>query len=133
MKNFRARGGVRVLTFTSVLFLQATGLAAAQQTETFQFALIGDMPYTKLQAEEFPRVLDVLKRTDLAFVVHIGDMQDDPRGYYTDPSLSTLPCTDQNYQTMLDAFQNMPQPVIVTPGDNDWTDCHLVREPKFDV
>jgi hypothetical protein len=123
---------IRGVALAILLSLQAAQIATAQQSQTFQFALIGDMPYTSVQEQEFTRLLDVLNKTDLAFIVHIGDLQNDPRGYYPDPKIGSLPCIDQNYQAVYDAFQKMAHPVILTPGDNDWTDCQLVREPKFD-
>ena len=73
-----------------------------------------------------------LNTTDLAFVVHVGDFQNDPRGYYPNPAIGLLPCLDDNYKAMYDSFYSVRHPFILTPGDNDWTDCHLVREPKID-
>lgn len=102
------------------------------QDESFQFGLIGDMPYTYVQEQQYQRVLAALNTVDLAFVVHVGDTQNDPRGYYPNPSVGLLPCTDENYKTIFDSFQSIRHPFILTPGDNDWADCHLVREPKID-
>jgi hypothetical protein len=111
-------------------------VARAQQSQSknglFQFGLIGDMPYTTVQEQQYQRVLAALNATDLAFVVHVGDTQNDPRGYYPNPAIGSLPCTDRNYQAIYDSFQSIRHPVILTPGDNDWADCHLVREPKVD-
>ena len=108
----------------------------AQQLQSqdgpFQFGLIGDMPYTHVQEQQYQRVLAALNNADLAFVVHVGDTQNDPRGYYPNPSVGLLPCTDENYKTIFNSFQSIKHPVILTPGDNDWADCHLVREPKID-
>lgn len=108
----------------------------AQQSQSqdgpFQFGLIGDMPYTHVQEQQYQRVLAALNNADLAFVVHVGDTQNDPRGYYPNPSVGLLPCTDENYKTIFNSFQSIKHPVILTPGDNDWADCHLVREPKID-
>src|SRR6476620_4397864 len=100
--------------------------------EPFQFGLIGDMPYTYIQEQQYQRVLAALNTADLAFVVHVGDTQNDPRGYYPNPSVGLLPCTEENYKTIFESFQSIRHPFILTPGDNDWADCHLVREPKVD-
>src|SRR6476620_6343840 len=110
----------------------AQGQQPLPQNGPFQFGLIGDMPYTYVQEKEYQRVLAALNAADLAFVVHVGDTQNDPRGYYPNPSVGLLPCTDQNYKTIYDSFQSIRHPFILTPGDNDWADCHLVREPKVD-
>lgn len=115
------------------LSLASIGNATAQtQDRAFQFGLIGDMPYTTVQQQEYQRVLVALNKADLAFVVHVGDFQNDPRGYYPNPTIGSLPCRDENYKEIYDSFQSVRHPVILTPGDNDWTDCHLVRDSKVD-
>ena len=96
----------------------------------FQFGILGDIPYTKVQEQEYRRVLEALNRTDLAFVVHIGDFEQDARRY--DPALHSMPCVDENFKTILDSFQSSKHPFIFTPGDNDWTDCHFLQAPKID-
>ena len=88
------------------------------------------MPYTHVQEQQYQRVLAALNTVDLAFVVHVGDTQNDPRGYYPNPSVGLLPCTEENYKTIFNSFQSIRHPFILTPGDNDWADCHLVREPR---
>jgi hypothetical protein len=98
----------------------------------FQFGLIGDMPYMKTQEEQFQRVVAALNATELAFVVHVGDAQSSPGDYYPNPETGSLPCTDQKYEALYRSFQSVRHPFVLTPGDNDWTDCHLVREPKLD-
>ena len=110
----------------------AAGAQSQSQDRPFQFGLIGDMPYTYVQEQQYQRVLAALNNADLTFVVHVGDTQNDPRGYYPNPSVGLLPCTDENYKTIFNSFQSIRHPVILTPGDNDWADCHLVREPKID-
>jgi hypothetical protein len=102
------------------------------QDRPFQFGLIGDMPYTTVQQQEYQRVLVALNKADLAFVVHVGDFQNDPRGYYPNPAIGLLPCLDDNYKEIYDSFQSVRHPFILTPGDNDWADCFLVKDPKID-
>jgi len=117
----------------AALSLVAIGDASAQpQDGAFQFSLIGDMPYTTVQQQQYQRVLAALNKTDLAFVVHVGDFQNDPRGYYPNPAIGLLPCLDENYKAIYESFQSVRHPFILTPGDNDWADCHLVKEPKID-
>ena len=114
------------------LSLTIGSVSAQLQDRAFQFGLIGDVPYTTVQQQEYQRVLAALNTTDLAFVVHVGDFQNDPRGYYPNPAVGLLPCLDDNYKAIYESFQSVRHPFILTPGDNDWTDCHLVREPKID-
>lgn len=97
----------------------------------FEFGVVGDVPYTRQQEKDFPNVIAAMNRADLAFVVHVGDFQADPREYYRQPKNIALPCTDETYKVALDLFQTSKHPFVVTPGDNDWTDCHFVKERQF--
>ena len=114
-----------------LLALGGTATTHAQD-RAFQFALIGDMPYSKVQEHEFARLLTVLNRSDFAFVVHIGDMQADPRLYNRTPTTTSMPCTDENYKTLIETFQSVRHPLILTPGDNDWTDCVHLQARKVE-
>ena len=107
-------------------------LCSPAGAQTFQFGLVGDMPYTIAQDEDYRRVIASLNAADLAFVVHVGDMQGSPSDHYESPDTISLPCTDQKYDALYASFGSIKHPVILTPGDNDWTDCHLVRESKVD-
>ena len=119
----------RTLLLTSLIL--ACGSADAQD-RAFDFALIGDMPYTKVQEREYQRVLAALNASDLAFVAHIGDFQFDARPYNQDPSRASMPCVDDNYKAILASFQSVRHPFILTPGDNDWTDCWPLQAQKTD-
>ena len=44
----------------------------------------------------------------------------------------SVPCTDENLQKVRDEFNLFAQPLVFTPGDNDWTDCHREKAGKFD-
>ena len=78
---------------------------------TFSFAVLGDAPVLLLGR---PAVRGSCSKNspsnDLAAVIHIGD-------------IFWRPCSDEMYRRSLDWFNALPQPVIYTPGDNDWTDC----------
>ena len=102
--------------------------ALAQQQAAFQFGLVGDAPYTKIQEKEFLNVVASLNRAELAFVVHIGDIQADPRIYNRAPDTTTMPCIEETYRMTRDVFQTIRHPFILTPGDNEWSDCHKVKQ-----
>lgn len=106
------------------LFLTA---GCATHGNRFEIGLMGDAPYTASEEAKFPAIVRAMSANDLAFVVHVGDLQADPRGYRD----GSVPCTDQtlqNRKALLDASRH---PLIVTPGDNDWTDCHFTK-PSID-
>jgi hypothetical protein len=102
------------------------------QERAFDFALIGDMPYTKVQEKEYQRVLGALNASDLAFVAHIGDFQFDATPYNRNPAIASMPCVDDNYKAIYDSFQSVRHAFILTPGDNDWSDCWPLEAKKVD-
>ena len=108
---------------------------AAAQNQKFQFGVIGDTSYSKVAELEFDRLMAALNKESLPFVVHVGDFEADRRAYERSPdklTTITMPCTDENFQRVLATFQKSVNPIILTPGDNDWTDCHFVKAHKFD-
>jgi hypothetical protein len=115
----------------AIVFLAFVGIADAQN-QKFQFGVIGDTSYSKVAEQEFDRLMSALDKESLAFVVHVGDFEADPRPYERSPDKITMPCTDENLQRVLATFQKSANPFILTPGDNDWTDCHEVKARKFD-
>lgn len=80
----------------------------------FSFGLIGDLGYSPRQEPWFDNVMADLNRdTSLSFVVHVGDL-----------STVQYACTNDLQAKRLAQFQASVHPLIYTPGDNDWTDCH---------
>lgn len=98
------------------LVLQATARA-----ESFEFAVIGDTPYTEAQREQFPRMMDALNQLELAFVAHIGDFKD-----------GVSACSDALFSDRRELFQKSANPFIFVPGDNEWTDCHRFTAGGYD-
>lgn len=110
------------------------GMQGAGGGGRFDFALIGDVPYTKAQAVEYRRVLAALNAVDdLAFVAHIGDFQFDARPYNRNPALADMPCVEESYKAVYDSFQSLRHALVLTPGDNDWADCAPLEARKVDV
>ena len=124
------------------IFARVAGLALAlilmgppaveAQDRPFQFGLMGDTGYTIEDIEGFKRLLAAVNAADLSFVVHVGDFENDGRAYTRNPSVGPMPCTDESFKAVYDSFQSVRHPFILTPGDNDWTDCHGVETRKFD-
>lgn len=90
-------------------------------SSTFEFGLIGDLPYTPEQEAKFPNLIADLNQAELAFVVHDGDFK----------SGSTL-CNDETFYQRRDLFQTSEHPFIFIPGDNEWTDCHRENNGSYD-
>jgi hypothetical protein len=80
----------------------------------FEFAVIGDQQYNTESAAQFPRLMEGVNRSNVAFVVHLGDFKASRSGH----------CDDELYKARMEQFNASRHPLIYTPGDNDWTDCH---------
>ena len=77
-------------------------------------SIIGDLPYSAPQLAAFPAWVDEINADPkVDTVVHLGDIK----------SGSTL-CSNAYYSTILGLFESFKDPVVYTPGDNEWTDCH---------
>ena len=121
----------RVVALAFSLTLVTVSTAPAQD-RAFQFGLMGDTGYSTEGLEGFTRLLASINAADLAFVVHVGDFENDGRAYTRNPSAGPMPCTDESFRAVYDSFQSIRHPVILTPGDNDWTDCHGVVARTFE-
>lgn len=128
----RALGAIAALPL-----LQACTSSAARHTVApggggFEFGVVGDIPYTRAQEAEYARVITDMNARELAFVAHIGDCMFDPRPYENNPALARMPMTDENYAYVLGTFQSCRHPLVLTPGDNDWSDAVQFKKIKVD-
>jgi hypothetical protein len=89
--------------------------------ERFAIGLWGDLPYSDVQAQVgVPNLIADMNRHELAFTVHDGDLK---AGNGTPGSVTPTICSDALYTQGLGFFNALRAPAVLTPGDNDWTDC----------
>ena len=81
----------------------------------FRFLATGDTPYSADQDVKYRRLLQQSESVDFAFMMHVGDFK-----------AQSSPCSDHEFERIRDLFRAYPKPVVYTPGDNEWTDCHGV-------
>lgn len=90
----------------------------------FEFALIGDVPYGAPVGLPYRPFLNLIEEinTDpkIRFVMHAGDIKS-----------GSERCTDALFADRFAYFQRFDDPFIMTPGDNEWTDCHRVNNGAF--
>ena len=122
----------RIAAIAFSVLAPAFAAATAHAQTAFQFALVGDTGYSKATEQEFERLIAALNASDLAFVIHVGDFQNDPRPHNANPERSSVPCVEESYKRVLASFQRVRHPFVLTPGDNDWTDCHLLKSQAID-
>jgi hypothetical protein len=92
---------------------QGSGHGKGKGHERFTIGLFGDMPYNAQGKAEYPALLNVINESDVAFSLFDGDLKAGGDG----------PCSDSLYATAKANFDTLERPLVVVPGDNDWTDC----------
>jgi len=105
--------------------LMATPALAAETVggeRAFSFVALGDMPYS-LPGDigKFDRLIAAVNKLKPAFTIHVGDTKS-----------GATPCSDTEFQRILDQLQTFEGPLVYTPGDNEWTDCHRRDAGGFD-
>ncbi len=76
-------------------------------------AVIGDMPYGSSQLTMLPGRIDQMNAdSQVNLAAHLGDIS------------SPLNCSTSYFQTIKGQFDRFADPLVYTPGDNEWADCH---------
>ncbi len=96
-------------------------LAALAHGETWQFAVIGDVPYSARERHELPRMLEAIADTNVALIAHIGDIKN-----------GQARCDDEVFLDRQQLFNASRVPFVFVPGDNEWTDCSRISNGAYD-
>ncbi|TAL09810.1 MAG: hypothetical protein EPO02_09225 [Nitrospirae bacterium] len=120
------RPAIRFLVLAAVILAGSVSASAPGQEpplqDLFQFALLGDVPYTDEEEQWFLGLIEGLNADQsLAFVVHDGDFKS-----------GRSPCTDELFQQRHAQFQGVAHPLIFIFGDNEWTDCRREEAGKYE-
>jgi hypothetical protein len=119
------RAGARALLVVAIMLGAASPAGAAgpeSPPHRFTFFALGDLPY-RLPEEDiaFTALINAINARAPAFSIHIGDFKG-----------GRAPCTDALFARMAARFDSFRQPLIYTPGDNEWTDCHRFAAGGYD-
>lgn len=91
---------------------------------TVTYAVIGDVPYTDSKLNggpAFPTLIAAINAdADVSRVVHVGDIK-----------AGSALCTDAYFQGIAEQFATFTDPLVYTPGDNEWTDCHRANNGGY--
>ncbi len=89
--------------------------------QRYEIGLWGDLPYSDLQAQVgVPNLIADMNAQDLAFTIYDGDLKS---GNGIPGSVTPTTCSNAMYAQAFAASMTLAAPAILTPGDNDWTDC----------
>lgn len=78
-----------------------------------RFVAMGCLPYGPENLPKFDRLLAAAAAAEPAFLVHLGDILS-----------GSSRCDDAIYADIRRRLDQAAVPVVYTPGDNEWTDCH---------
>ncbi len=94
---------------------------AAPNQQAFSFGVIGDIPYGAAEIAKFPaRIQDINADSALKFVTHVGDIKN-----------GSSVCSDEYFQQIRTGFDTFEHPLVFTPGDNEWVDCHRANNGAY--
>lgn len=113
---------ITVLLMTCLCFSFTPLMAQKDKKNNFFFMAFGDMPYFLPQDySKFEQFIQKTNEEKPAFSINVGDFK----------SSSTL-CSDEAFAKMHTYFSQFDQPLIYTPGDNEWTDCFKMDAGSYD-
>jgi hypothetical protein len=106
------------------------GNPANRSDNRLTIAVFGDWPYSPGLLAAAPLLLNSINSDpQVRFVIHVGDIHS-----------GSMPCTGAGLDPLpagsvpgwnlgiFDIFEQFKDPLIYTPGDNEWTDCHKKKE-----
>lgn len=99
----------------------AGAASTASANQPFTFAAIGDTPYSQREERFLREVFNDITVSGANFIVHIGDIKSGGE-----------PCSDELLQSRRDLLDEAGVPLVLVPGDNEWTDCHRSRAGAFE-
>lgn len=116
----RARRAMRAALVAAFAIGCVAG-ARSQGLEPFEFVALGDMPYRAEDEAKVDRLIDRINASKPAFTLHVGDIIS-----------GRTPCSDENLKRSARQLARIEGPLVYTPGDNEWTDCHRPAGGRFD-
>ena len=122
-QRFRSAAALLVAAALAVPTTAATASGSSDDPSALTLAVYGDAPYgtTPTDTAEFDAtpafVQSVNSDPDVDLVAHMGDIHSGKQF-----------CTQAYDQSIYDLWTQYAKPVVYTPGDNEWADCHKKAE-----
>jgi hypothetical protein len=116
---------VRKLSLLTLFALSAalTACGGNDVEPKFSIAVIGDMPYgtTPDDTAQFAASGNFIKAinadAEASLVAHVGDIHS-----------GSQYCTQDYNLSVFNLWKSFQDPLVYTPGDNEWTDCQKAKE-----
>jgi hypothetical protein len=95
----------------------------------FSFAVFGDWPYSQVLLDNSQLLVNSINDDRVDLVMHVGDIHSGSMpctSAYTRPPIAT---SNPGWnQSVFHVFQQFNAPLVYTPGDNEWSDCHKSKQ-----
>jgi len=93
-------------------------------------AVFGDWPYNQNLLDNAPALIkSVNADRAVRLVLHVGDIHSGSMPCTSAGILPPIATADPGWnQRVYHQFQQFNAPLVYTPGDNEWTDCHKSKE-----
>ncbi len=106
---------------TELIVVDAPRLRGGDRSSAETLAVIGDVPYGAAQVAAFPAEIgEIDADTEVERVIHLGDIKN-----------GSSRCDDAYFAARLADFETFDDPLVYTPGDNEWTDCHRANNGGY--
>lgn len=117
-------------------FLAATSAFAEDKAEfnavakPLTIAVLGDWPYSQNLLDNSSLLIDsVNSDPKVSLMLHVGDIHSGSMPCTSAGILPPISTSNPGWnQQIFNRFQQFTDPVVYTPGDNEWTDCHKSKE-----
>lgn len=119
-----------VLASTSITTLTALAADRDDDERTLTLAVFGDWPYNQNLLLNAPLLTQSVNADrNVSLVLHVGDIHSGSMPCTSADILPPIATSDPGWnQRVYYQFQQFKAPVVYTPGDNEWTDCHKSKE-----
>jgi hypothetical protein len=93
-------------------------------------AVIGDWPYNDLLLANSNLLVNSINGDPaVRAVIHVGDIHSGSQPCTSAGILPPIAASNPGWnQAVFQRFQQFRAPLVYTPGDNEWTDCHKSKE-----
>jgi hypothetical protein len=110
-----------LLVVATPVALGANGKPDNRSASRITIAVIGDTPYGDPQIANFRSdVREINRDASVRLVIHLGDIKN-----------GSSRCDTSYFAAIKADFDAFKDPLIYTPGDNEWTDCHRANNGGF--
>ncbi len=117
-------------TVCSSLLVTPTAVADNNTENKTVIAAIGDWPYSQFLLDNAHLLINSINTdTTVNLVVHVGDLHSGSMPCTSAGILPPIATSNPGWnQAVFNRFQQFDAPLVYTPGDNEWADCHKSKQ-----